>query len=133
MQSSVFEVFLAFLALSRIKWFKLCLCAMKLSMQHYLVDVIVLNLLESKTIVISLKLCAKLRFWSIFSAFGTFSQKVVQTWFVCHETWHITLRIFYCVEMVRNKNNSHMLKNTCKDAFLRYFSVFGTFVNKVVQ
>ena len=48
-----------------------------------------------------------------FTVFGTFSHKVVQTWFVFHETWHTTLfAICYCVQMVRIKNNSHMIEIT---------------------
>ena len=43
--------------------------------------------------------------------FVNFARKVGQTWFVMHETWHTTLfGIYYCVEMVRIDNNSHMLE-----------------------
>ena len=43
-----------------------------------------------------------------------FSHKVVQTSFVCDETWHTTLfDIYYCVEMVIIENNSHMLDIMC--------------------
>ena len=56
---------------------------------------------------------------------------MVKTWFVCNETWHITLfGICYCVEMVRIKKKVICLKFT----FLRYFlSIFGTFPHEVVQ
>ena len=88
----------------------------------------------SRTIVICLKLRAKLLFYSFFSFFGTFSHKVIQTWFVLHETWHPTLfSLYYCVEMVRLENNSHVLKITCEVAFLMFFIFFGTFSHKVVQ
>ena len=53
--------YLVFLALSRIKWFKLGLFGTKLGTQHYLVHKIVLKLSESEIIVICLKLRAKLR------------------------------------------------------------------------
>ena len=47
-----------------------------------------------------------------FKIFDTFSHKVVQTWFVCYATLHIKLfgSIYYCSEMVRIENNSHMLE-----------------------
>ena len=49
-----------------------------------------------------------------FMCFGTFADKVAQTWFFLHETWHITLfGIYYCVEVVRIENHSHMLEITC--------------------
>ena len=45
------------------------------------------------------------------SVFGTFLQKVVESWFVRNETWHTTLfGISYCVEMGIIENNSHMLE-----------------------
>ena len=45
--------------------------------------------------------------------FGTLSHKVVQAWFVWHETWHTTpFGICYCAEMVGIKNKSHMVKIT---------------------
>ena len=48
------------------------------------------------------------------SCVGTFSHKVVPTWFVFHETRHKTLFcIYYCVEVIRIKNNNHMLEITC--------------------
>ena len=41
--------------------------------------------------------------------FGNFSQKVVQTWIILHETMHtILFDIYYCVEMVKIENNCHM-------------------------
>ena len=50
-------------------------------------------------------------FLKFLKRFGTFSHKMVQTWFVLNETWHTTLfGIYYCVEMVRIQNNSHMLE-----------------------
>ena len=44
-----FEIFKVFLALSRIKWFKLGLFSTKLGTQHYQVPIIVLKLVESKS------------------------------------------------------------------------------------
>ena len=76
-----------------------------------LVYIIVWKSLESKTIVICCKLRIKFCFWEFFFVFGTFSHK---TLFVWYETWHTTLLgISYCVEMVRIKNNTHMLEITC--------------------
>ena len=48
----LFLRFLAFFALSRLKWFKLGLFGTKLGTTHDLVYVIVLKWIESKTIVI---------------------------------------------------------------------------------
>ena len=111
---SFWGFFLEFMALSRIKKFKLGLFATKLVTQHYLVYIIVLKLLQSKTIVICLILRAKLSLWGFFNVFGTFSHKVVQTWFFCHKTCHTTVFcIYYCFEMIRVKNNIHMLDITC--------------------
>ena len=56
------KFFLAFLALSRIKWFKFGLFGTKHGTHYNLLYVIVLKWLESKTIDISLKLHAKLHF-----------------------------------------------------------------------
>ena len=95
-----FKVFKSFLEL-----FKHGLFGDKKGTQQYSVHLIVLKWLESKTIVICLKLHARLR---------TLSHKVVQTWFVLHKTWHPTLfSLCYCVEMVRLENNSHVLEITC--------------------
>ena len=74
----------------------------------------VLNWLETKRIVICLNLHAKLRIFGFLNVFCTFSHKVVQTYFVWHETWHTTLfGIYYCVEIVRIDKNSHMHEITC--------------------
>ena len=57
-----------------------------------------------------LKLRAKLCVCGFLSVLGTFSHKVVQTWFIWHETWLTTLiGINYCVEIVRIEKNSFML------------------------
>ena len=72
-----------------------------------------LKWLEIKIIVICYKLRIKLRFEGVLSVFCTFANKVAQTWFVLHETWHTTLfGMYYCVEVVRIENHSHMLENT---------------------
>ena len=50
----------------------------------------------------------------LLSVFCTFANKVAQTWFDLRETWHkILFGIFYCVEVVRIENLSHMLEITC--------------------
>ena len=39
---------------------------------------------------------------------------LAQTWFVLRETWRTTLfRIYYCLEVVRIENHSHILEITC--------------------
>ena len=87
---------------------------MKQLTQYYLVYIIVLKWLDLKTFVTCLKLRAKFLFKVFLTFFVTFSQKVVQTWFVWHDTWFTTLfGISYCVEMVRIENNSYMLELTC--------------------
>ena len=63
---------------------------------------------------------AYLQFFLI--VFGTFSPKVVETWFVCHETWHTTLfGVYYYVEQVRIENNSHMLEISVFEVFFKHF------------
>ena len=43
--------------------------------------------------------------------YATFADKVAQTLFVVHETWHTTLLgVYYCVAMIRIVNHSHMLE-----------------------
>ena len=64
---------------------------MKLGIQNYFVYIKVLEWLEMKTIPICLKLRAKLHFESFLYFFGTYSLKVIQNWFVWHETWRTTL------------------------------------------
>ena len=62
------------------------------------------------------------------SVFGTFAHTVPQTWIVLHETWHTTLfGIYYCMEVVRIENHSHMLEITCYVAILRFFKRFCQF------
>ena len=97
--------------------------------QHYLVYIIVWKWLESKRILICLKLRAKLLFWGFLSVFGTFSHKLLQTWFLCHETWHTTLfGINYFFAIFEIQNYSHMLEITCLVAFLRFLKRFWQFV-----
>ena len=105
---------LAFLALSRIKLFKLGWFCTKHGTQHYLVYIILLKWLDSKTIFMYLKLRIKMGFLCFLYFYGTISHKVVQSWFVSYETWHTTLfGINYCVEMVRIEKYYHMLDITC--------------------
>ena len=48
------------------------------------------------------------------SVFGISSHKVVKTSFKLHATWHTTLfGIYYCGELFRIENTSHMLEITC--------------------
>ena len=50
----------------------------------------------------------------ILTFFGTFSHKVVQTWFVWHRKWYtILFDIYNGAEMVRVENISHILEITC--------------------
>ena len=106
--------FYAFLALSRIKYLKHGLYRTKLCAQHYLLYIIVFKWLESKIIVICLKLRVKLRFFEFLNFYGTFARKVAQTWFIFHEIWHtILFGIHCCVEVVRIQNHLHMLEITC--------------------
>ena len=60
------------------------------------------------------------------SVSNSFNHKVVQIWFVLHETWYITqVGIYYCIEMVRIENNSHMIEITCKvGAFMVFKTLF---------
>ena len=72
-----------------------------------------------------LEITCEVAFLRFFKLFGTYSHKVVQTWFVWHETWHTTqFVIYYCVEMVGIEKNIHMLEITCEVAFLRLFKLF---------
>ena len=50
------------------------------------------------------------RFKSFLCVSGSFKHKVVQIWFVLHETWYIPeIGIYYFGEMVRIENNSYTL------------------------
>ena len=61
-----------------------------------------------------LKLRAKLPFNVFNFYFGTFPQKVAQTWFVSQDTRHtILFGINYCVEIVGIEKSSHMFEITC--------------------
>ena len=71
-------------------------------------------MLRIETIVICFKLRGMLRFLDFSSVLFHFSHKLVQTCFALHGTWHTTLfDLYYCVEIVRIENNSHMLELTC--------------------
>ena len=64
-------------------------------------------------------LLGKLRFYGFLGYFGTFVHKVAQTLFVMQETWHTTLfGIYYCVELVRIVNLSHIINITLYVAIL---------------
>ena len=84
---------------------------------------------NQKHIVIGLKLRAKLSVCGFLSALGTFSHKMVQTWFVWHQTGHtILIGTYYGVEFVRNQNNSQMFEITCYVACLWFFKRFCHFL-----
>ena len=60
--------------------------------------------------------------------------KVVQAWFVLHESLHTTMfGIYYCVEIVRTQKIFICLKLRSKLLFLGFQSFFGTFSRKLVQ
>ena len=51
---------------------------------------------------------------SFLGFFGTCAHKVSKTWCVMHQTWLTTLfGIYYCDEVVKIKNYSHMLEIMC--------------------
>ena len=134
MQSYVFEVFLAFLALSRIKWFKLSLFGTKLSTQYNLLYFIVFKWLESKTIDICMKLHAKLRFWGClaFFAFSRIKWCKLVLFGTKLGTQHYLVYVIV-FKWLEWKMNIHMLEITCLVAFFRLFYRFWHFSNKVVQ
>ena len=78
------NIFKAFLAPFDIKQFKLALSCIKPCTQHYLVYIIVLKWLEPKTIVICLKLRAKLCLWCFYAFFA-----------LCHTKWY--KRALFCI------------------------------------
>ena len=73
-----------------------------------------LKWLDLKIIVICKKSRVKMRFYAFLRFPGIFVYKAAETWFVLHATWHTTLLgIYYCVEVVRIENHSHMQEITC--------------------
>ena len=61
-----------------------------------------------------LEITYKVAFFEFLSFFFTFAHKVVQTWFVLHETrQRILFGIYYSVIMVTIENYSHMLEIMC--------------------
>ena len=87
-----------------------------------------LNWEELKIKVICSKLRVRLRFYGFLSFFGTFGHKVAQTWFVLHENWHtIIFGIYYCVEMVKIQNHSHIVEIPCYIAILQVFKLLWHF------
>ena len=64
-------------------------------------------------------------FLRLLNVFSTYSLKVVQIWFVWHETWHTTLiSIYYCFEMVIIENNNQMLETSCYVVFISFLKLF---------
>ena len=58
--------------------------------------------------------------------------KVALAWFVLHKSWHTTLfGTYYCVQVVRIENHSHMLQLRAKLRSLRFSSFFGPFADNV--
>ena len=58
--------------------------------------------------------CYVVILWVFLSFFGTFADKVDQTWFILHHIWNTTLfSIYYCFEVVRNENHNNMLEIKC--------------------
>ena len=114
MLSCILKVLLPFLAISRIKWFKLGLFGTKHGTQHYLVYVIVLKWLATKNLNICLKLRGKLHFKG-FLAFLALSRI---KWFK-HGLFDTNLGIqnylayVILLKIVRISINSHMLEITC--------------------
>ena len=75
---------------------------MKFGTQHYFLYIIVLKWLESKTVVIYLKLRAKLCFKGFYSFLQLSWIKWFKLGFFLHQTWLTTLfGIYFCVEIVR--------------------------------
>ena len=103
---------------------KLGLFCTKLCTRHYFVYIIFFKWLEFKIIVIRQKLRVKWRFYAFLRFLCTFAYNVAHTWFVLHETCHITLfGVYYWVDVVRIVNHSHMLEISCSVAILWVFYV----------
>ena len=85
--------------------------------------------------MICLILRSKLRFLGFLSVFCTFLHKVLQTWFVCHESWHTTLFGIYIIMLkwLESIKIVMCLKLRAKLRFLGFFSVIGNFSHEVVQ
>ena len=86
-----------------------------------------------KTIVICLKLCAKLRVWGFLNVSATFSHKVVHTLFVLHETLHTTLFLYIIVLKWLESNIVRCLKLRATLCICDFLSVLGTFSHKLDQ
>ena len=68
-----------------------------------------------------LDITIKIVFLSFLMLFCSIFIQVVQTWFIWPETRHtIVFSIYYCAEMFRFENNSHILDIMFKVAFLRF-------------
>ena len=93
----IFEVCFSVLDTFSHKVVQIGLFDIKNGTHHYLVYIIVLKWLESKTIIICLILRAKLRFWGFFSVLGNLWHNVVQTLFVCQEKWYTSLFGIYII------------------------------------
>ena len=87
---------------------------MKLSTQHYFVYILLCGNGEIENNSHMHEITCYVLFKGFLGCVGTFSHKVVPTWFVFHETRHKTLfYIYYCVEVIRIENNNHKLEITC--------------------
>ena len=57
---------------------------------------------------------SKVSILKFLSFFGTFANKIAQTWFVLHKILQTSLfGIYYYVEVVRSENHNYMIENTC--------------------
>ena len=87
---------------------------------------IVLKWREFNIIVMCYKLRAKLWFYGFLSFLGTFALKVVQTWFVLHETLYIIV-----LKWSEFKILVICYKLRAKTWLYGFLSFFGTFARKV--
>ena len=99
MLSCVLMVFWAFLALSRIKWFKLGLFCMKLGTQNYLVHSIVMKWLELKTIVICFKLRVKSRFCGFLTFFAVSRIKWFKRGLFATKQYLVYITVLICLKL----------------------------------
>ena len=96
--------------------------------------ILVLIWLKLKTIVVCLKLRAKLRFEGFLSVFCAFSHKLVHILFFWHVTCHtIYLVHIFVLKLLELKTLVKCFKLRVKLRFKGFLSVLGTFSFKVVQ
>ena len=82
----------------------------------------VFRIVNHSHMLFSIYYCYEVAILKVLNIFLTFAHKVTETWSVLPETWHTTLfGIYYCVELVRIVNHSHVLEITCEESMLRVF------------